>query len=435
MRPTISWSDLVGARVAVWGLGVEGEANLRRLLTLGVEPVLVDDRGAQAAPGALPTDGPGLEAMQACQVVIKSPGISRHRPEMARLEAAAVAVTGGLALWLQEADGDRVVCVTGTKGKSTTTAVAGHLLQRLGHDVMVGGNLGVAPWDPEHDAAPDYWVVEVSSYQAADVARSPSVVAVTSLGVDHVPWHGSEEQYLADKLSLASQPGARVTVADGTSAELRRRADQLGPEVDWVEPSGDADREGWTQALGLPGRHNVVNALIAQRCLVQLGVADAGDPDALAEAAAGFPGLDSRLRTVHTADGVDFVDDSLSTNVLSALAAVDAFPDRAVALLVGGFDRDLDYTPLAEGLAARVQPITVVGMPDSGSRILEAVAEAAPAVETVLAEDLEEATRAAFGRARPDGVVLLSPAAPSFGRFRDYRERAAAFLAAAQTCH
>ena len=129
MRPTISWSDLRGTRAGVWGLGVEGAANLRKLSDLGVDPVLVDDRPAGPGPGGRPvlaTAEGGLDALAACDVVVKTPGISRYRPEVAELEGRGIPVAGGLGLWLAEADRSRVACITGTKGKSSTTAIAGH---------------------------------------------------------------------------------------------------------------------------------------------------------------------------------------------------------------------------------------------------------------------------------------------------------------------
>ncbi|HEX8803528.1 MAG TPA: hypothetical protein VF743_05030, partial [Acidimicrobiales bacterium] len=191
-----------------------------------------------------------------------------------------------------------------------------------------------------------------------------------------------------------------------------------------------APQDAWTAGLGLLGRHNVANALVARACLQALGVPEADDDEAMAAAAAGFPGLESRLAPVGHVDGVDFVDDGLSTNVLPTLAAVDAFPGRRIALLAGGFDRGVDYAPLARGLAARDVDTLVLCLPDSGPRIRAAIESAhprAPRVEAVECADLDEAVRRGAAWARPDGVVLLSPAAPSFGRFRDYRERSAAF--------
>jgi UDP-N-acetylmuramoylalanine--D-glutamate ligase len=437
MRQPISWSALADASVGVWGLGVEGTASIRRLGSMGRSPVLVDD--APASPSldgleVLATGSGGLAALLRCDVVVKSPGISRYRPEVAQLEAAGVPVCGGLGLFMEEADPARVACITGTKGKSTTTALAVHLLTRLGYRARAGGNIGQPPWDPAAEE-PDYWIVETSSYQVPDLCRGPRVVAVTSLSPDHLDWHGTVERYYADKLSLCTKPGVTLALADGSDDLLRGHAALLGPHVRWVTAS-DVERDAaWSTALGLPGPHNARNASVARAVLAGLGVPDAADGDRLADAALGFGGLPSRCRSLGTVGRVEFVDDSLSTNVLAAQAALRAFEDDPVALLVGGHDRGLDYAPLGLAVAARTAPTLVVTMPDNGPRIGAAVREAAGhRVEVVDAASLEEAVETAFGWARSGGVVLLSPAAPSFGRFRDYRERATAFAKAAARC-
>ena len=160
----------------------------------------------------------------------------------------------------------------------------------------------------------------------------------------------------------------------------------------------------------------------------------AGDDARLRAAAAGYQPLPSRLTPVGTVGGVTFVDDSLSTNVLPTLAALDAFPGRRIALIVGGQDRGIDYAPLAAGLLAREAPTYVLTLPDSGPRIraqLEAAGFAGVGFAGVTdCRDLDDAVAAGFRWAKPDGVVLLSPAAPSFGRFRDYRDRAEVFARA-----
>jgi UDP-N-acetylmuramoylalanine--D-glutamate ligase len=436
MRRLISWSQLRGAQVGVWGLGVEGAANLGKLTELGVDPVLVDDRPAGRGPGGRPvlaTSEGGLDALAGCEVVVKTPGISRYRPEVAELESRGIAVVGGLGLWLAEADRGRVVCITGTKGKSSTTAIAGHLLRRWGYPCMVGGNIGEPPW-ASRDTGVRYWVIETSSYQATDLACSPPVVAVTSLHPDHLDWHGDVATYYADKLSACAQPGADLTVANGDSDLLIERAALLGPRVEWVR-AGDDPGATWMDPLGLLGIHNRRNALIARACLQALGVPEASDPAALARAAAGFAPLANRLQVIGEVGGVTFVDDSLSTNVLPTLAALGSFSGRRVALIAGGHDRGIDYQPLAAWLAARDTPTLVLAVPDSGPRIQAAIEAAGPAkVDVVACAGLDEAVARGYGWAAPDGVVLLSPAAPSFGRFRDYRDRGEAFARAMQAC-
>jgi UDP-N-acetylmuramoylalanine-D-glutamate ligase len=282
----------------------------------------------------------------------------------------------------------------------------------------------------------------VSSYTATDLAVTPPVTAVTSLHPDHLPWHGDVERYYRDKLSATAQPGARLTVANGDSELLRSRSALLGPRTEWVSEADDPDAT-WMDALGLPGRHNRRNALIARAVLRALGAAAgdaglaraAGDDEVLAGAAAGFTPLPSRLTPVGTVDGVTFIDDSLSTNVLPTLAALDSFPGRRVALIVGGQDRGIDYAPLAAGVRGRAEPTYVLTLPDSGPRINAALAETPASGDGGFAgirdcRDLGEAVAQAFGWARPDGIVLLSPAAPSFGHFRDYRDRGDHFAAA-----
>lgn len=417
MPSPTSWSDLRGRRVGLWGLGVEGSANLRKLRSLGVEPLQVDgveDFDRQFA------------ALSACNAVVKSPGISRYGEQCRRLVAAGVRVLGGMGLWLAEADRTRVLCITGTKGKSTTTSIAGGLLRGLGERHLVGGNLGVPPWDPEVDQDVDWWVVETSSYQALDVEVGPRVVAVTSLSEDHVPWHGGEvANYFRDKLSLCTRPGVERVVADGGDALLRRHAGLLGPEVEWVERTAGA----WCAGGSLLGAHNRRNAEVARRALVALGVPGADDEGLLAEAFRSFVPLPSRLTPVGEKDGVLYVDDSISTNVLSTLAAVESFPGRRVALLVGGLDRGIDYRPLREGLRTRPD-LLVLTMPTNGPLIGAALRPDVPVEDCA---SLEQAVRRGREWAGPGGVVLLSPAAASFDRFADYRARGLAFATAAMS--
>jgi UDP-N-acetylmuramoylalanine--D-glutamate ligase len=439
MRPTLSWTDLVGRKVGIFGLGREGEASLRACLVRGIDPVVVDDRPGPARQDGrevLATAEGGLDALSVCDVVIKTPGISRYGRSIAVLEAAAIPVVGGLGLWLADVDRRRVVCITGTKGKSTTTAIAGHLLRGLGRRVLVGGNIGVPPFDPEIGQDYDTWVIEVSSYQATDITVAPPVVGVTSLNADHLPWHRDDpETYYRDKLSLCTRPGAELVVANGDSALVREHRELLGPRVEWVGADDEAGAD-WMEPLNLLGRHNRRNALIARSLIRALGVDGAADDAALHAAAEGFTGLDSRLQVIGDVGGVTFVDDNLSTNVLPALAAVEAFPDRRVVLIVGGQDRGIDYRPLAEGLRTRETEVLLLTVPDNGPHIRAVVEETGPG-PAVTVRDMPDLTRAVlqgYTWARPDGVVLLSPAAASFGVFRDYRHRGEVFARAMEAC-
>lgn len=431
-QPT-TFADLPGRAVGVWGVGVEGRATLGRLAADGIAPAaIVDARPGRLEDGTsvLGLDDGGLAALLACDLVIKSPGISRYGAAAGALADAGVEVVGGLGLWLNGAPRDRVLCVTGTKGKSTTTSVAGHLVRGLGRSVVVGGNLGAPPWAPGAPGAgyeADYYVIETSSYQATDILAGPRVVVVTSLAQDHLTWHGDYATYVGDKLGLATRPGVEAVLIPEGDPELERYAALLGPRVRRVPLT----RPPWVARLGLLGEHNERNALLARAALVALGVPGAADDTAVEAAATGFEPLASRLTQVASYGGVDFVDDGLSTNVLPTLAAVDAFGTRRLALLVGGHDRGIDYAELGEGLARRAShgaQVHLFTMPDNGERIAAEVAAVAPGIAITRCDDLAEAVRAGHAWAAPEGVVLLSPAAPSFGRYRDYAERSAHFV-------
>ena len=205
----LGWSDLTDRTVGIWGLGVEGRAALRRLAADGLAPTVIVDRelpddlgGSDGGASRLAEADGGLEALAGCDVVVASPGISRHGEHATALVSAGVELVGGLGLWLADTDPERVIAVTGTKGKSTTALVLGHLLRGLGDRVEVGGNVGRCPFDPLEADPEARWVIEVSSYQATSIEAGPGTVVVTSLAPDHLPWHGGRtETYYADKLS------------------------------------------------------------------------------------------------------------------------------------------------------------------------------------------------------------------------------------------
>lgn len=226
-------------------------------------------------------------------------------------------------------------------------------------------------------------------------------------------------------------------MANGDDDRLVEREEWLRPGPRWVRYPGVAvggvpgpRLPAWVEALGLRGRHNALNALIAAACLEEIGIVEAADPDRLAEAATGFHGLPHRLQTIRVHDGVEYVDDSLSTNVLPTIAATDVFADRPLALIAGGFDRDIDYSPLAEHLAARGQASMVFTVPDSGDRILREVLSRGGT--GVACRDIDEAVFKASKWAKPGTVVLLSPAAASFGRFSNYKQRGDTFRSAVE---
>lgn len=426
MRPPAGFADLAGRRVGVYGFGVEGRAATERLRLVGAEVVVVDDGEVD---GAIPSAEGGHEALRACDVVLKSPGVPRRRSDVLDLERSGVLVTSALNLWLHDVDRSRVVAVTGTKGKSTTTSLVTFFLGALGETAQSLGNIGRPPYAPGVDDSSGWLVVEVSSFQVVDLDVGPATVAVSALGSDHLDWHGSLAQYHEDKLALTGLPGVRRVLCADTP-ELRAVADRLhGPT--FVGP----DARGLTERLGLVGEHNRSNVGLALAVAASVTGRSGVEAREAADLAAGrFTPLPGRLSVVAreaTPTGeVTYVDDGLATSPLPAIAALAVFADRPVALIAGGFDRGVDYAPLADALAARASATTLVATGGAGARISQVVAAAAPRVARTEASSMAEAVSRARAALGADGVVLLSPAAPSFDAYANWEERSAAFRSA-----
>ncbi|MDE3106925.1 MAG: UDP-N-acetylmuramoyl-L-alanine--D-glutamate ligase [Acidobacteriota bacterium] len=421
-RPT-GFADLRGRRVGVFGFGVEGRATVARLRDVA-DLVVVDDRDGLGAPVLVTSQG-GFDALATCDVVLKSPGIARRRADVLELEARGVTVTSALNLWLADAPRDRVVAVTGTKGKSTTTTLIEFAFRSLGQRARALGNLGQPPYDPAVEIGDEWLVLEVSSFQSVDVTHAPAFVVVTSLGEDHLDWHGSLEQYHDDKLTLTRADGAHVTfVADGPTPRANHA--RIGGEIRWIDDAEPA----LARDLGLLGAHNARNVALA---LHVVAVATSRPRDVVRDAmrtnATNYVSLAGRLTLIHvlhTPEGaVRFVDDGLATAPLPTLAALDVFDDEPLALIAGGFDRGVDYAPLANALRARPSETHVVTMGPAGERLGALVAARH-------ATTMDEAVTLARGALPRGGVVLFSPAAPSFDRYANWEERSRDFARAAR---
>ncbi len=400
----MKFSELDGRSVALWGLGRETRA-LRgqleaRLPGARIVAVVDDETPAERTRAALAR----------ADVLVRSPGVSIYKPLIHEARTGGLPVVTATGLWLAERGGQRVIGVTGTKGKSTTATILAHLLREAGVPVELAGNIG-RPVIELLDLDPDTWVVlELSSYQIADLEVGPEVALLTNLSREHTDWHGSEERYRADKLRLFELRGVRAA----------------------VRPLGD--RGGWQpvvapEQIPLRGAHNAQNVAAAVAAIRAAGLPLAKLPEALQ----GLEGLPHRLQTVHVDEhGVEWVDDSISTTPASAVAAVAAFPGRQLVLIAGGADRVQDYGPLAQTLAARAEPTWLVVLPDTGQEIAVAAAVGGfAAARMSTAGDMREATRLARGLAAPGAVILLSPAAPSFNAYRDFEERGDHFAALA----
>lgn len=418
MRRPRGFADLAGRRVGVIGLGVEGRAALARLRELDCDVVVVDDAGID---GAVALNNEGVALLSTCEVVLKSPGVPRRREEIIELERRGVVVTSALAMWLHDADRSKVIAITGTKGKSTTTTLALHLLRSLGVNAQSAGNIGRPPYEPGFDQGATV-VLEVSSFQAVDIETAPAVVVVTSLGADHLDWHGSLERYRSDKLSLTRAPGEHVTLVAHEHGTLEHLA-EMGGDVRVV----DDDDGGLATSLSLLGHHNVMNAALAIEAVAILTGRSRSEVAAAGrDHASSYEALPGRLTLVARKNNIDYVDDGLATAPLPVIAALATVSDKPLALIVGGYDRGVDYTGLAEALAHRVEPTTLIAMPDAGERIVRTVRERV-ALAHYDVTTMTEAVRVATDALRGGGVVLMSPGAPSFTSYRNWLERSEDF--------
>ncbi|WP_431932022.1 UDP-N-acetylmuramoyl-L-alanine--D-glutamate ligase [Micromonospora sp. RP3T] len=436
-------SDLRGRSVAIWGTGREGMAAARAVAAHGPAGlVAVDDRAnflslpwegtlAEAAP--LVTGEQGLHALTAADVVVRSPGVPQTHRWMIELRQRGIPVTQGTALWMAD-HADRTVGVTGSKGKSTTSSLISHLLVAVGRPNVFGGNIGVPTLElPDSEL----YVLELSSYQCSDLTDSPRISVVTALFPEHLDAHGGEREYYRDKLNLLAH-GPHAVVVNGAdprlAAELGDRAAVRAGSPDTTHVATGPDGTPWFHlrdtplfpraVLPLVGRHNEGNLCVALAVLDVLGVDVAARKDTLAVAVAEFQGLAHRLTEIPDPSGLTFVDDTLATSPYAAMHAIDAYDGRPLTVILGGTDRGVDYAPLRDHLAER--EITVIGIPDSGPRIIEALA-GLPGVRCEIVDDLSDAVRRARKITPAGGVVLLSPAAPSYGRFRNFEHRSEAF--------
>ncbi len=431
-------ADLAGQHVAVWGYGREGRAVLAALRARvpSLEPVLLcppheaERARSDGLASQVESAPPSAADLSTYDVVVKSPGISAYRPEILEARRNGTRFTSSTALWFAEHPLARVVAVTGTKGKSTTSALVAHLLRGLGRRVALAGNIGMPLLellDPPQ--APEWWIVELSSFQTRE-ATGVEVGVITNVYEEHLDWHGDRARYVADKLALVD--ASRAIVVPASSEEilhataLHPRRHVFGDERGWQPTTGALAHEGLPvfdrALLALPGPHNALNACAALAAIDALGE----DARAAAPHLATFRPLPHRLQTLGTSAGFTWVDDSIATTPQATLEALHTLEGRDITLLVGGHDRGLDWRPFAYAVAAR-PPHAIVANGASAARIAAVLREHAPDCALRVVATLAEAVATARRVTPADGVVLLSPGAPSFDQFRDYAERGRVF--------
>ncbi|NAZ35951.1 UDP-N-acetylmuramoyl-L-alanine--D-glutamate ligase [Rubellimicrobium sp. CFH 75288] len=456
-----------GARVAVLGLGRSGLATVEALAAGGAEVVVWDDgapaREAAEARGLRVLDLTRERSWEGVALLVTSPGIPhlypRPHPAIAAAWEAGVPVDNDVGLffrsfateeWEGFATRPRVVAVTGSNGKSTTSALIHHIVAESGRPAQLGGNIGrgVLSLEPARDG--EVAVLELSSYQT-DLARAltPDIAVFTNLSPDHLDRHGGMGGYFAAKRRLFAEGGPDRAVIGVDEDEGRHLAGQLaeGPGDDRVIRVSVARRlEGAAWAVtarrgflsewrhgrqvasvdlrgigGLPGEHNHQNACCAWAVARCLGLG----PRAIEAGLRSYPGLPHRSQRIAEAGGVVFVNDSKATNVDSAARALRAF-DR-IRWICGGLEKE-------GGLGALVPHLGSVAKAYVIGREAAAFARQLPGVETEICTTMARAVERAVAEAQPGETVLLAPAAASFDQYDNFEQRGEDFAAAVRRC-
>ncbi len=434
-----------GTRVTVVGGGRSGVAAAELLLRRGARVTLTDTAPAIAAEDQLRDAGISLDlgtdggsTMRGADLIVLSPGVPPRQPAIEAARAAGVPVIGELELasrWLR----GRLVAITGTKGKSTTTTLTGRMLEAAGHRVLVGGNIGNA-LSAQVDASTEgtIHVVEASSFQLESAETfAPWIAVLLNLSPDHLDRHATLEEYAGAKARIFARQTASdwaVLNADDEAAlrvASNARARRLlfsreGNIPEGIVVSGASivrrAAEGEEplvplSSIRLLGPHLVADVVAASAVASIVG-ADAG---AMTRAVEGFTGLEHALEPVVEVGGVRFVNDSKATNVEAARRSIESFGAGLVAIMGGRF-KGGDFRVLRPALEAR--QATVIAIGEARHLLHDALA---PAVTVRDAPDMRAAVRTAFAAAPAGGVVLLAPACSSFDMFADYAERGRVF--------
>ncbi|MGA7884612.1 MAG: UDP-N-acetylmuramoyl-L-alanine--D-glutamate ligase [Acidobacteriaceae bacterium] len=446
--------ELKGKKVLVVGLGKSGLAAALFLRRQGAHVTVSDVRSAEELAKEIPAlidegiaveaGGHGLLTFRRQDLIVVSPGVPLDTPELAQVRKFGLTVIGEIELAAHYLRG-KVLAITGSNGKTTTTSLCGEILQAGKLPVQVGGNIGVPVIALVDESRDDGWsVLEVSSFQleTTDIFR-PQIAVILNITPDHLDRHGSFENYVAAKERIFARQTAEDALVlnaddDGSKGAAARAQRSGGPRVFWfsrtkVVRQGAFLHDGTilfreserakgepvlkVSEIPLKGAHNVENVLAAV-CAARL----AGVPAAaIRQAIMDFKAVEHRLEFVATINGVDYYNDSKATNVDASMKAIASFAG-GIHLILGGKDKNSDYRQMRAMLTERVKAVYTIGA--AAEKIHTHIEGAAPIVR---AGTLAEAVARAGAAAQPGEIVLLAPACSSFDQFENYEHRGRVF--------
>ncbi len=381
------WKDLANKKIGLWGMGKEGQATQQMLL--------------KHVPSAHITciSEENVSDIFTSDIVVKSPGVCLYRPEIQTAQKRGIQFTSGTNLFMSNKNPKtKVVCVTGTKGKSTTCSLLAHTLKGYSCHVGLGGNIGL-PLISLVDQNLDIVVAETSSYQCADFVGTPDIGVMMALYSAHLPWHGTLEKYHADKRHMLQQA---KTIVELTTNPITIQGGYFCDQKPLFS----------VESLPLFGEHNQKNACVVLRVLQILGF----DPQLAQKSFESFVPLKHRLQPCGSVNQVLYINDSIATLPEPVMAALDTFRMRPITLIVGGWDGGYDYTRLNQMIQDR--NILAIALPDTGNQIT--TAHHVP--------NMQRAVLLAHQLTPVGGVVLMSPGAPSYNQYNNFEERGEDFM-------
>jgi len=409
-------------RSVVVGLGRSGVALARFLRQRGDQVVVCDSRGADKLSDHLAQLPPGVETvlggyddtlLRGADEVYASPGVPWDAPILRSARLKGIPVSSEIDLFFRHCPAP-IVGITGTNGKTTTTALTGAVLARGPRPVLVGGNIGDTVLDRLSEVTPEHWVVlELSSFQLESADRpKPRIGVVLNLTPDHLDRHHSFEAYAAAKARLIRfQDPSDDAVLNGQDPLVRALSEQTRARVTWFDREPDPP-------VAIPGAHNLMNA----RAAAAVGRLAEVPTAAVDAAIASFKGVEHRLELVGEWGGVRWYNDSKATNPDAAVVGLGSFTGLPVVLIAGGYGSGFELGAWLELIRANTRAVVLIG---ESAELLER--ELAGHPQVVRARDLDHAVELAAGLAEPGGVVLLSPGYKSFDWFSGFEDRGRRF--------
>ncbi len=439
--------QVTGKHVVVVGAARSGIAAAELLARRGARVTLADRKPELSDASRLRDLGVETElgphnpkTFTSADLIVLSPGVPLRQPVLVRARRARVPIIGEVELASRMLRG-RIIAITGTKGKSTTTTLVGRMLAAAGLNAPVAGNIG-DPLAAKVEASTDQTihVVEVSSFQLETTETfHPWIAVLLNLSADHLDRHANLREYAAAKARVFANQGesdwAVINADDPPAMRLaarRAHAPKRLFALDRALTEGTVLADGWivsrvpgqadvpvlpVSEVQLIGRHLLSDVAAAATVAMLAGAT----PDAIRRAVSGFGGLEHALERVQVVAGIQFVNDSKATNVESARRAIESFEGRLVPIIGGRF-KGGDLRDLRPALDGRSTAVVAIG--EARAAVREALGDLVAVIE---AGSMAEAVRAAFGAAPPGGTVVLAPACASFDMFRDYAERGRVF--------